>query len=118
MCINNNSRDLFADVRTMVAIKESNPFSVDCMAGEISQLFSNKYEQLFNGVSCNSKVFEKIKRYINEQVLNERDTSYCVFVKDVVNAVKLLKSSKSFGEEGLDSDHLIDAPHRLIVILW
>ncbi len=41
---NNNSRDLFADLRKMNARKKSNPVSVDGMAGdqEISQLFSNK----------------------------------------------------------------------------
>ncbi len=40
-------------------------------------------------------VFEKIKRKINERVLNERDASYCVCVEDVVNVVKHLKSGKS-----------------------
>ncbi len=38
-------------------------------------------------------------------------------IEDVVNAVKHLKSGKSSSEEGLNSDHLINAPHRLIVIL-
>ncbi len=49
---------------------------------------------------------------MNERVLNERDASYCVCVEDVVIAVK---SGKSSGEEGINSDHLIiNAPHRLI----
>ncbi len=41
---NNNSRDLFAEVRKMNARKKSNPVSVDDMAmdEEISQLFGNK----------------------------------------------------------------------------
>ncbi len=34
-----------------------------------------------------------------------------VCVGDVVNAVKHLKSGKSSGEEGLNSDHLTNAPH-------
>ncbi len=59
----------------------------------------------------------KITISINERVFNERDDSYCVCVEDVVNAVKHLKSSKSSGEEGLNSDHLINVPYRLIVIL-
>ncbi len=64
---NNNTRDLFAEVRKMNARKKSNPISVDGMAGdeEICQLFSNKYEQLYNSVACDSNVFEKIKRKIN-----------------------------------------------------
>ncbi len=80
-------------------------------------MFSNKYEELYNSAPCDSNVFEKIKRKINERVLNERDASYCVCVEDVVNAIKHLKSDKSSGEEGLNSDHLINAPHRLIFIL-
>ncbi len=84
---------------------------------EISQLFSNKYEQLCNSVPCDSNVFEKIKRRINERVLNERDDSYCVSVQDVVNAVKHLKSGKSSGDEGPNTDHLINATHRVTVIL-
>ncbi len=39
--------------------------------------------------------------------MNESDSSYCVCVEDVVNAVKHLKSGKSSGEEGLNSDHLV-----------
>ncbi len=117
---NNNSRNLFAEVRKMNTSKKSNYVSVDGMAGDekISQLFSNKYEQLYNSVLCDSNVFEKIKRKINERVLNERDASYCVCVEDdVINAVKHLKSGKSSCAEGLNSDDLINAPHRLIVIL-
>ncbi len=44
--------------------------------------------------------------------------SYSGNVDNSVNAVIHLKSGKSGGEEGLNSsDHLINAPHRLIVIL-
>ncbi len=116
---NNNSIDLYAEVRKMNGRKKSNPVSVNDMAGDekISQLFSNKYEQLYNSVPCDSNVFEKIKRNINERVLNERDASYCVCVEEVVNDVKHLKSGKLSGEKGLNSDHLINAPHRLFVIL-
>ncbi len=84
---------------------------------EIYQLFSNKYEQLYNSVPGDSNVFEKIKRKINERVLNERDANCCVCVEGVVNVVKHLKSGKSSGREGLNSDHLIKALHILIVIL-
>ncbi len=92
---NNNCRYLFAEVRKMNARKKSNPVSVDGMTGdeEISQLFSNKQEQLYYSVPCDSNVFEKINRKINEGVLNERDASYGVGVDDVVNTVKHLKSA-------------------------
>ncbi len=62
----------------MNARKKYNPVSVDGMAGnqEISQLFSNTYEQLYNSVQSDSNVFETIKTKINERVLNERDASY------------------------------------------
>ncbi len=96
----------------------SNPVSVDGIAEDekISQLFSDN-EQLYNSEPCDCNVFEQIKRKINERELNERDANYCVCVEDVVNAAKHLKAGKSSSEEGLNSDHLINAPHRLIVIL-
>ncbi len=89
------------------------------MAGheEISQLFSNKYEQFYNSVPYQSNLFEKNKGKLSDTVLNENYVSYCVSVDGVVNAVKLLTSGKSGGEEDLNSDHLINVPHRLIVIL-
>ncbi len=37
-------------------------------------------------------------------------------MQDVVKAVQHLKLGKSGGEEGIYSDHLINAPHRLLVI--
>ncbi len=72
----------------MNASKRSNPVSVDIMAGdeEISQLFSNNYEHLYNSIPCDSNLFEKIRSTINEWVLNERDASYCVSVENVVHA--------------------------------
>ncbi len=47
----------------MNARKKSNPVSVDGMAydEEISQLFSNKYEQLYNSVPCDSNLLRILR---------------------------------------------------------
>ncbi len=89
LCIITIVETCFLSLRKMNASKKSNTVIVDGMAGdeEISQLFSNKYEQLYNSVPFDFNVFEKIKRKINKRVLNERDAKYCVCVEDVVNAV-------------------------------
>ncbi len=50
-------------------------------------------------------------------VLNKNCGNYYVTVQDVVKAVQHLKLGKSVDEEGLYSDHLINAPNRLLVIL-
>ncbi len=66
---NNNSRDLFAKVRKMNARKQSNPVSVDCMAGdeEISQLFSNKYGQLYIVYHMIRKYFRRLRERLMKE---------------------------------------------------
>ncbi len=94
-------------------------------------MLQNVYEDvlgtcIYSADECNSQVNtgqnkeQRVPGW-NDQVVDYHqealDASYCVCVEDVVNAVKHLKSGKSRGEEGLNSDHLINAPYRLILIL-
>ncbi len=61
---NNNSRDLFAEVRRMNARKSLILLVLMVWQGgdqEISQLFSNKYEQLYNSVPCDSNVLRRLR---------------------------------------------------------
>ncbi len=116
----NNSRDLFSEVRKMNAGKRSQPVSVDGKAenNDICQiLVISKFDKLYNCVPCDADIFQKIKDKINQKVLNKNCCNFNVTVQDVVKAVQHLKLGKSGGEEGLYSDHLINAPHRLLVIL-
>ncbi len=115
----NNCRDLFYEVRKINAVKRSQPVSVNGKAdnNDICQMYSDKYDQLSNSVPYDANLFQKIKDKINQKVLNKICCNFYVTVQDVVNAVQHLKLGMSGGEEGLYSDHLIDAPHRLLVIL-
>ncbi len=111
----NNTRDLYSEVRKMKASKRSQPLSVDGKAENngICQMFSDKFDKLYNSVSYDADLFQKIKDKINQRVLNKNCCNFNVTVQDVVKAVQHLKLGKSGGEEGLYSDHLINAPHRL-----
>ncbi len=115
----NNSRDLFSEVRKMNAGKRSQPVSVDGKAenNDICQIFSDKFDKLYNNVPYDADIFQKIKDKINQRLLNKNCCNFNVTVQDVVKAVQHLKLGKSGGEESLYSDHLINAPHRLLVIL-
>ncbi len=64
----NNSRDFFSEVRKMNAGKRSPPVSVDGRAenNDICQMFSNKYDHLYNSVSYDADLFQKIKDKINQ----------------------------------------------------
>ncbi len=96
----------------MNADKRSRPVSVDGKAknNDICQTFSDKFDQLYNSVPYDADLFQKIKDKINQRVLNKKCCNFNVTVKDVVKAVQHLKLGKSGGEEGLYSDHLINAP--------
>ncbi len=57
-----------------------------------------------------------IKQEINDR-LNMRNEIYKVNVHDVIKAVYKLKHGKFDGEEGLNSEYIINGPHLLTVLL-
>ncbi len=85
----NNSRDLFSEVRKMNAGKRSQPVSVDGRAenNNICQMFSDKYDKLYNSVPYDADLFQKFKDKINQRVLNKNCCNFYVTVQDVVKAV-------------------------------
>ena len=78
------------------------PSSVDGVVGddEIAQLFSYKYNHLYNSVSYDVDEMNSIGADIKEHVYN-------ISVEDIIEGVQRLKLGKSDGEEGLNSDHII-----------
>ncbi len=50
-------------------------------------------------------------------VLSENINIYKLSVDDVEKSVKRLKLGKSDGEESLSSDHIINGPHLLTILL-
>ncbi len=59
----NNSRDLFSEVSKMNAGKRSQPVSVDGKAdnNNICQMFSDKFDKLYNSILYDADIFQKIK---------------------------------------------------------
>ncbi len=82
----NNSRDIFSEVRKMNAGKRSQPVSVDGKAenNDICQIFSDKFDKLYNSVPYDVNIFQKIKDKINQRVLNKNCCNFNVAVQDVV----------------------------------
>ncbi len=97
----NNSGDLFSEVRKMNTGKGSQPLSFDGKAenNDIWQIFSDKFDELYNSVPYDADLFQTIKDKINQRVLNKNCCNFDVTVQDVVKAVQHLKLEKSGGEE-------------------
>ena len=82
---------------------------------EIAQLFSDKYNHLYNSVSYDVDEMNVINTEINKQI-NE-NVAYDISVVEVTEGVQQLKLGKSDGEEGLNSNHIIHGPKILFVLL-
>ncbi len=54
--------------------------------------------------------------YVIKPNLNVDNCIYNLSVNDVKNVIDRLKLDKSEGEEGLNSNHIINGPHLLIVL--
>ena len=92
--------------------------SIDGIVNEedIARCFSLKYNDLYNSVPSDNGEMISIDTEINNRV-KDGDTAYNICVDDTVNGVRRLKLGKSDGEEGLSSDHIINGPRLLYVLL-
>lgn len=117
--INNKTRDLFAESRRFKGRNSNLPKSVDDAKSDvdISSMFRDKYDSLYNSVPFNQADMDKIKEDIDSSLKTAPKCDYSITVHDVIKSVSHLKSGKSDGYEGLCSDNLIHAPHSLFVIL-
>ncbi len=79
-------------VRKMNVGKRSQPVSVDGKAenNDICQMFSDKFDKLYNSVPYDADLFQKIKDKINQMALNKNCCTSYVTVHDVVKAVQHL----------------------------
>ena len=113
----NRRRDLWKEVKKIKGRNNFSPSHVDGVTGddEISHMFSNKYQNLYNSVPYDKSEMNSIKCEIAKRLSEE--CVYKISVADVVKSVNRLKLGKSDGEEGLNSDHIINGPHLLYVLL-
>ena len=114
----NNYRDLFSEAKRMKGRSNINVPCVDeCMDDEtIAEMFGSKYERLYNSVPYDVNEMNDIKVTL-DLMLEKESCKYSVSVENVIDAISHLKRGKGSGSEELYSDHLINAPHLLYVML-
>ena len=115
----NRTRDLWNEVRRIKGRNNIAPCKVDGVVGDknISEVFSEKYKNLYNSVPYDDDEMDSIRTEINLRLLTDNKCSYKISIEDVTKSVNRLKLGKSDGEEGLNSDHIVHGPHLLYVLL-
>ncbi len=76
----------------------------------LNRYLGNKYNNLYSEDDMHS-----IKQEINDR-LNISNEIYKVDFHDMIKAVHKLKDGKFDGKQGLNSEHIINGPHLLIII--
>lgn len=116
-----NERDYWREARKRRSRTRYYPNMVDDVIGEkdIVQLFSDKYQNLYNSVSYDSNEMQNIILEINSKI--DLISSCCshgnhdISVTDVLDAVAHLNSAKIDGSTNIMSDHIIHGSDRLCV---
>ena len=115
----NNDRELWEETRKMTRSNNSLPVMMDGHIGadEISNIFLNKYDDLYNSVGYNpdnlNMLKEDIKQLINSELPNHMNI---ITVNQVKVAINMLKTGKK-EENGLFSNHFKYGSERLVVVL-
>ena len=113
-------RDFWREIKKVQGGRVSCPTSVDDSVGEedIANLFSEKYEALYRSVPYDRAQMEQLLQDL-EVVIPGHAESDChrIIASDVRDAVHKLKPNKSDGNRGMCTNHIINAPPKLLVVL-
>ena len=104
--VTNKSRDLWKEVQCVKRNKNCVPHVIDSVSGKsnIAELFASKYNNLFNS-SCNDKMkLDDIELLIKDE--SEKEQFLPFTIADINKAVAFIKSNKSDGNLGLNSNHI------------
>ena len=117
-----SDRDFWFEVKNVVKKPQGHSATIDDVQGgkDISQLFSAKYEDLYNSVPYDEGEMIALTTKLVNKMNNLCDKGECysnhvVSTEDVKCAVSKLKASKADAAEGLMSDHFINACEELYV---
>ena len=116
---NNNDRLLWDEVKKMSKTCNNLPNIIDdkTEVEEISNIFADKYDTLYNSVSYSLNDLDRLKmdieRNIDNKCANHPHTISLKVLKDALSKLKLGKKE----ENGLFSNHLIYGSDRLIVMI-
>ena len=120
--LQSNSTDFWSSVRKIKGVKSVNPTNVDGVVGDanISNYLSDKYKKLYNSVSYNVNNMQDLVSNIDKLIVQKCNSkcysNHSFNVKNVTEAVKLLKRNKSDGVSQW-SDSIINGCHKLFVYL-
>ena len=121
----NHDRSLWEEVRKMSKTTTSLPNMMDNKTDkdEISIIFSEKYNTLYNSVGYKSRDMNILQKDIESRIENgcpnnaeQSNHKHTITVKEVKDAVDKLKYGKK-EENGLYSNHIKHGSERLFVIL-
>ncbi len=122
--MNNNITRFWQDVKRLRGASNSSPSVIDGAKGSaaISQIFVEKYKQLYNSVSYNPDEMTPLIDEITEGITTKCCAGKCeqphVITPGEVNiAIKQLKRGKSDGSTDQTSDHFINGTHKLNVYM-
>ena len=115
----NNDRVLWDEVKKMSKTSNNLPNIIDdkTEVEEISYVFAEKYDMLYNSVSYSQNDLHKLTMYIDASIDDKcGDHPHTISVQEVKDALSKLKLGKK-EENGLFSNHFIYGSDRLIVMI-
>ena len=121
----NEDRKLWDEVRKISRINNELPNAMDGQSsiGEITDIFTNKYEHLYNSVSFNNHELHRLSTDINSRIdtgcpnsNHKYSHNHSITVPEVKKAILKLKNGKK-EENGLFSNHFINGTDRLIITI-
>lgn len=122
--LNNNTKSFWNDVKRVNYGKTKLPCNVDGQCGDenISSMFAEKYKSLYNSVSYDVNEMRCIQESIENDISNKCINGSCyndhvINTNDVLKAVKTLNKNKMDGNCNQTSDHIINGPNRLFVLM-
>ena len=112
------TRDFWSEIRKLKVHNTVMSNSIDgCNDNDdIMNVFRDKYMSLYNSVPYDEYEMSKIKSIIEIRI-DTCNINYNISINDVIDAVMHLKSGKSYGNEGLNSDHFIHGTNKLYASL-
>ena len=111
-----DKRNFWTEIKKVRGRNASHSTSIDGVQGEqsISDLFSQKYKNLYNSVPYNIEEMSALKASLDHDIIHHGQCEkHLINVNDVMYMVKSLKPGKHDGNKGHFSNHLISGTNRL-----
>jgi hypothetical protein len=117
LILSNRSRDFWTEIRKIRNTRGSTPCIIDGITSEqdISALFANKCEDLYNSVSFNVCDIKLMEDNLADKISSSPSPDVFVKPREVWDAMHKLKRGKNDGCDSLSSEHFIFAGFELSV---